>query len=250
MADPSGRFGMELAVLQTMYPEDVSFSPTNDELTYNCDPTTGSTLILRIPGGYPDEGGLPEVISATGPGKIDLRNHAQDAFSNLGLPAGEEALDPIILAFQELLSSQNWAALAASAPAPPPLRPSDHFKTVIITLHHLNNPSKRELALHPTREVPGQPLSGLTKIGHPGIMVFSGPKNAVDAHVSELRRERWQVFRVGYDSTADLGGDEDDDLWDFVHGTGIKEFEDMDEMIEDVKDEREKELLIEHADVM
>ncbi|EXJ90514.1 hypothetical protein A1O1_03617 [Capronia coronata CBS 617.96] len=94
-------------------------------------------------------------------------------------------------------------------------------KTVIIWLHHLLALSKRKLAVTPTTTTttisttgttmsssssssPSSSnsisISGLTKPGYPGIMVFSGPKDLVDAHVRELRGLNWQAFQVRYDS--------------------------------------------------
>ncbi|KAL2396967.1 hypothetical protein ABEF93_005331 [Exophiala dermatitidis] len=85
-------------------------------------------------------------------------------------------------------------------------------KTVIIWLHHLLALSKRKLAVNPTVQT-GPPsssssssasgISGLTKPGYPGIMIFSGPRDLVDAHVAQLKGLNWQAFQVRYDSGED-----------------------------------------------
>ncbi|EHY52963.1 hypothetical protein HRR83_006204 [Exophiala dermatitidis] len=93
----------------------------------------------------------------------------------------------------------------------PDIRPLT--KTVIIWLHHLLALSKRKLAVNPTVQT-GPPslslsssasgISGLTKPGYPGIMIFSGPRDLVDAHVAQLKRLNWQAFQVRYDSDDDI----------------------------------------------
>ncbi|KAL2429953.1 hypothetical protein ABEF95_013460 [Exophiala dermatitidis] len=96
----------------------------------------------------------------------------------------------------------------------PDIRPPT--KTVIIWLHHLLALSKRKLAVTPsttahTHTTTGtlssssssSGISGLTKPGYPGIMIFSGPRDLVDAHVAQLKGLNWQAFQVRYDSDED-----------------------------------------------
>lgn len=113
------------------------------------------------------------------------------------------------------------------------LRPS---KTVIIWLHHLLATSKRKLAVSPqllnsdsnsnsSRQQPQKDLelksttkiitttttttttiSGMTKPGYPGILLFSGPRDLVDAHVRQLKDLNWQAFQKRYDSDEDADG--------------------------------------------
>ncbi|KAG9776345.1 hypothetical protein KCU88_g4896, partial [Aureobasidium melanogenum] len=97
----------------------------------------------------------------------------------------------------------------------PDIRPPT--KTVIIWLHHLLALSKRKLAVTPsttahTHTTTGtlsssssaSGISGLTKPGYPGIMIFSGPRDLVDAHVAQLKGLNWQAFQVRYDSDDDI----------------------------------------------
>ena len=141
-------------------------------------------------------------------------------------------------------------------------------KTVIIWLHHLLATSKRKLAITPSltgispspspspslsnsmpaialKSAPS--LSGMTKPGHPGIMVFSGASALVDAHVRELKGLNWQAFQVRYDSTEDSdGSDGVRSLWKFSHEeenatTGkIIEVETMAELVKGIVDERDR----------
>ncbi|KIW19894.1 hypothetical protein PV08_00469 [Exophiala spinifera] len=102
-------------------------------------------------------------------------------------------------------------------------------KTVIIWLHHLLATSKRKLAVSqphvnsnsnsnsttktakakakPTSASPpsvsASTISGMTKPGYPGILLFSGPRDLVDAHVKELKDLNWQAFSKRYDSDED-----------------------------------------------
>ena len=102
---------------------------------------------------------------------------------------------------------------------------------MVIWLHHLLNTNKRKLALGPSREAAS--VSGLTRPGYPGVMVFSGPRDAVDSHVAELPAQRWQAFQVRYDSSEE-DGNGDDASWGFEHGAGggggTREVESLGEM--------------------
>jgi hypothetical protein len=208
--EPS-RLETELELLDAMYPEQASYTPKARELKYKQD---GALLQLRIPESYP-ESGLPDVIAASDASKTDLRASTKAAIKELGLADGEEALDAVIAAFQQVLETSN-----TTRPQPSPT--SDHHnednasKTVIIWLHHLLALTKRKLALSPTA------LSGITKPGYPGVMIFSGPASAVTEHVNTLKAENWQAFQVRY---------EEDSLWSFSHGKSIQEVETMAEVV-------------------
>lgn len=62
--------------------------------------------------------------------------------------------------------------------------------------------------------------------GYPGVMIFSGPTSAVIGHVTNLKAENWQAFQVRY---------EEEELWEFAHGTGIKEMETMAEVVKSIE---------------
>jgi len=216
MADEeSSRLEMELELLEAMYPEQASYASKARELKFTQD---GALLQLRLPETYP-ESGLPDVIAASDASKTDLRTNTKAAIKDLGLAEGEEALDAIIAAFQQVLES-NSATQQTSETKSVATAESDASKTVVIWLHHLLALTKRKLALSPTY------ISGITKPGYPGIMIFSGPSSAVSEHVNALKAENWQAFQVRY---------EEGELWTFAHGKGVKEVETMAEVVKGVE---------------
>jgi hypothetical protein len=217
-ADES-RFALELELLQAMYPDQIDYSSKSRDLIF----TEQSALLhLRIPEQYPDRAS-PEVVAARDAAKSDLRDRTIASIRDAGLAEGEEALDAVIACFQRVVeetdrtrNSQTGidSTSALSPPAP------EATKTVIIWLHHLLALSKRKLALSPAS------ISGLTKPGYPGVMLFSGPAPAVTDHVNTLKTENWQAFQVRY---------EGDEVWEFDHGSGIKEVETMAEVVKAVE---------------
>jgi hypothetical protein len=96
-------------------------------------------------------------------------------------------------------------------------------KTVIVWLHHLLNTNKRKLALSPPPSA--TPVSGCTKPGYPGILIYSGPASAVLEHINTLKAQNWQAFQVRY---------EEEELWTFSHGHGVKEMESMSDIVKSV----------------
>jgi hypothetical protein len=213
--DPS-RLEMELGLLEAMYPEQASYTPKAREVKFT---QNGALLQLRLPESYP-ESGQPDVIAASDASKIDVRANTKAAVKELCLMEGEEALDAIIAAFQQVLETSsvtqqtllNKQSEAADKP--------DASRTVIIWLHHLLALTKRKLALSPTT------ISGITKPGYPGIMIFSGPSSAVSDHVNTLKAQNWQAFQVRYEEQV---------LWNFTHGKGVKEVETMAEVVKAVQ---------------
>lgn len=191
----------------------------------------------------------------------DLRTQTKSAFQALNLTlegggGGDEILDALLLSFQDVVESQQHqhrhqsaqdhatysggqpdsllSSTSSTSPhhKPPPQRP---YKTVVIWLHHLLNTNKRKLALHPSlyASVPNSTTSsdrseanptsitGITKSGYPGILLYSGPRDLVTAHVSELRAQRWQAFQIRHDSDDDDNDDHDFvGLWAFDHPAG------------------------------
>jgi hypothetical protein len=212
--DPS-RLCMEIELLGAMYPEQATYDSKSRELKFTQD---SATLQLRLPPDYPAKG-LPDVIAATDASKNDLRSQTKSAVTALRLAEGEETLDAIIAAFQQVLEANHDEQIAKQPERACPNDSSDGSKTVIIWLHHLLALTKRKLAISPTT------ISGITKPGYPGVMLFSGPSAAVTEHVNTLKAENWQAFQVRY---------EDDELWHFAHGSGVKEVETMGEMVKDV----------------
>jgi hypothetical protein len=217
--DGPARLETELELLDAMYPHQTHYHPKSRELSFSQD--DHASLLLRLPESYP-VAGCPDIISATDAAKNDLRTRMRDAVAALGLAEGEEALDAIFAAFHHMLES---APAEPDASQPDSANDSpDTPKTVIVWLHHLLNTNKRKLALSPPPSMP--PVSGLTKPGYPGLLVYSGPSIAVTEHVNTLKAQNWQAFQVRY---------EEAELWHFVHGDGVKEMETMSHVVKSVE---------------
>lgn len=164
----------------------------------------------------------------------------QRAIEGLDLHEGVEVLDQIVGCFEGVLAEARAAETTStkvpvpvSEPVPAPVaegggeggdpdpdpgsaHASQQGKTVVVWLHHLLATSKRKLALHPAvttsgpspssatnPDTPSSSISGITKPGYPGILVFAGPSELVDAHVRSLKALNWQAFQVRYDSALD-----------------------------------------------
>ena len=226
------RFAMELELLQAMYPEQIAYDARSRDLKFSSE---GALLELRIPESYP-ETAFPDVMGASDSMKNDLRERMRAAFKDLGLAEGEEALDAIVASFQSMLDADAAAsqvdvgAARRSAASGTPAA----SKTVIIWLHHLLALSKRKLALSPAA------ISGVTKPGYPGIMLFSGPAEAVTEHVNTLKAENWQAFQVRY---------EEPELWEFEHGSGIREVETMAEVVKALQSQGRREEFLKAAGI-
>lgn len=213
------RLETELELLEAMYPDQTHYDPRSRELKFSHD--NHASLLLRLPESYP-ELGLPDIISATDAAKNDLRTRVKVAVKDIGLAEGEEALDAIVAAFQQVVDS---APATSDASSDTTAGANDNTsKTVIVWLHHLLNTNKRKLALLPPPSTP--PVSGITKPGYPGVLVYSGPSAAVTEHVNTLKAQNWQAFQVRY---------EEEELWHFVHGASVKEMESMSEVVKSVK---------------
>ena len=220
------RLESEFSLLEAMYPHQVKYNPKARELKYNVD---RGSFRIRLPAGYlTDE--LPEVISAN-IGREDGREILKETIAKCGV--GEEVLDSIVSSFNELLDSHhateqpddrdNGKKLGLGA--------ETAKATVIVWLHHLLNTNKRKQALSP----PSLEVSGLTKPGYPGVLVYSGSANGVHEHVNDLRQLNWQAFSIRLES---------DEEWMFQHGKGVKEFESMKDVVADISDDM-KELFME-----
>ncbi|KAI8937622.1 hypothetical protein NX059_005332 [Plenodomus lindquistii] len=218
---------MELDLLQAMYPDQLHYDSPSRELKF----TEGvSSLHIRLPQSYP-KAGLPDVISATGPAKTDLRVQIKTALKELGLADGEEALDAFIATFQQIIETRSGDRDADSnskaqqtLDSKPAQKTEQKPKTVIIWLHHLLNTNKRKLALSPPPSSP--PVSGITKPGYPGVLIYSGPSGPVTEHVNTLKAQNWQAFQVRY---------EEEEPWTLAHSEGVKEVESMSDVVKAVE---------------
>ncbi|KAF2679393.1 hypothetical protein K458DRAFT_422214 [Lentithecium fluviatile CBS 122367] len=213
-ADES-RLALELELIQAMYPDQVEYDVGSRDLKFS---EQAALLHLRLPERYPDAG-FPEVVAARDGAKNDLRDRTKEAVRAAGLAECEEALDAIIACFQRIVEETNRARNSQTGTESTSSAP-EASKTVIIWLHHLLALTKRKLALSPTS------IAGIIKPGYPGVMIFSGLASAVANHVNTLKAENWQAFQVRY---------EGDELWEFAHGSGIKEVETMAEIVKEVE---------------
>lgn len=229
---PADRLASEVELLEAMFPDQIKWDATKSrELRFVH--TNGGDLVLRLPDTYP-ESGLPTLVGATTIRKEDIRHEMKTTIAKLDLHEGEEVLDTIIQCYQDVVAkSQERTKVPVHSETTGNLDHTEDgsFKVVIIWLHHLLATSKRKLALDPTlnSESSKPKLSGVTKPGYPGVMLFSGPSSLVDPHVAELKNQRWQAFQVRFEETCD-----NEQAWRFVHGDGIKELESMSDIVQDI----------------
>ncbi|KAF2862972.1 hypothetical protein K470DRAFT_211758 [Piedraia hortae CBS 480.64] len=209
MDDPGHqRIKLEIDLLESMYPDQIQFDPKAGEVGWRDD--QGASLHLRLPESYPEHA-LPIVLSAS-INKTDVRELLRQRM--VELQPGEEVLDSIVSAFQDLEVPDRTQEVSS--------KECDDGEdgescTVVVWLHHLLNTNKRKQCLWAPETV-----SGLTKPGYPGVLVFSGPQRLVHAHVSELKQLNWQAFQVRLESS---------DEWTFSHSPGVKEVETMKEAV-------------------
>ncbi|KAK3068244.1 hypothetical protein LTR53_014355 [Teratosphaeriaceae sp. CCFEE 6253] len=212
------RISIEVSLLESMYPDQMQYNAKAREVKYA---STAGSFVLRLPTGYlQDE--LPEVLSASA-GRVDLREPLKKQIEACAV--GEEVLDSIISAFGDLAEEADHAmaervAKGDSVPNSKAAQAQSHA-TIVVWLHHLLNTNKRKLALSPA----SPHVSGVTKPGYPGVLIYSGPAEAVHEHVNELKRQNWQAFQVRL---------EDDEPWGFAHGTGVIEVEAMKEVVAEI----------------
>ncbi|KAK3657634.1 hypothetical protein LTR56_002409 [Elasticomyces elasticus] len=222
--DASERLGAELALLEAMYPE-MLYNAKAREVRYKAE---SGTFTVRLPSDYLTDGGvLPEVLSAS-VGSKDVRQPLKRRID--GLSSGEEVLDSIIAAFDELVMELVDHATAGDNGGTSVSHAAETKATIIVWLHHLLNTNKRKLCLSPS---PG--VAGVTKPGYPGVLLYSGPASAVHEHVNELKQQNWAAFQVRL---------EDDEEWTFTHGKGVIEVEAMKEIVVEVGEAR-KDLFME-----
>ncbi|KAF1934383.1 uncharacterized protein M421DRAFT_415416 [Didymella exigua CBS 183.55] len=209
------RLENEIELLTAIFPDQATYCPRSRELKFIQDQ---ATLHLRIPDSYPDSG-QPDILGAIDASKHDIRTETKAAVAVLNLPVGEEALDAMIAAFQAIISDRLETSSIASAKSTRSVSEvhadRNAKKTVIIWLHHLLNTNKRKLCLSPS-------FAGITKPGYPGVLVYSGPVAAVNAHVNQLKSQNWAAFQVRFEEEVE---------WRFTHGEGVKEVESMADVV-------------------
>lgn len=210
-----------------MYPDQTTWYTHSRELRYTSD---GSNFVLRLPDDYLQTG-LPIVLSAKTQ-QHDLRNTLKARLDEL--PRGEEVLDSIIVAFDELAADRD---LEDATPDIPQKDKQDGYTwdeskkaTVLVWLHHLLNTNKRKQALSPAHNT----VSGVTKPGYPGVLLYSGPEAAVREHVNELKGLNWAAFQVRMESEEE---------WTFGHGGGVREVEGLGEVVAEIGEERKEEFM-------
>lgn len=228
MAEPDShaeRLENEVALAQAMYPEQLTWDPHSREIVFK---GTYSSLTLRLQDDYLTTG-RPIVVSASA-GKRDISGEVKKRMLE-DIQPGEEVLDATIMFFDELVAHHELEAsnegMGQTVPATD--SPEDGDATIIVWLHHLLNTNKRKMALSPAASV-----SGVTKPGYPGVLVYSGPVNAVRDHVNELKGQNWAAFQVRMEA---------DEAWEFKHGTGVKEVESMGDVVAEIGEERKEEFM-------
>ena len=242
MADPDAkeRLDNELALVLAMYPDQVTWDPPSREATFRL---PNACLKLRLQDDYLTTG-RPVVLSAS-VGKTDISDAVKQRLLEEFKP-GEEILDSTIMIFDELAAHLELE-VSSESPQPVPAgtetgtgtngsgsgsensSSTDGPATMIIWLHHLLNTNKRKLALSPDASV-----SGITKPGYPGVLVYSGPAKAVREHVNELKGQNWAAFQVRLEAAEG---------WEFSHGSGVREVEAMGDVVAAVGEARKEEFM-------
>ena len=222
---PDERLEDEVALVLAMYPDQLTWSPQSREISFKY---PKSAMILRLQDDYLTTG-HPIVVSAS-VGKRDISGEVKKRLLEEFSP-GEEVLDATVMIFEELVAHHelNASSDGSGRPVPATDSPEDGDATVIVWLHHLLNTNKRKMALSPAASV-----SGVTKPGYPGVLVYSGPTNAVREHVDELKGQNWAAFQVRMDSN---------EAWEFAHGEGVKEVESMGELVAEIGEARKEEFM-------
>ena len=219
--DNEKRLEMEMSLLEAMYPAEIMFHKKTKEVIYVSD---SGSLHLRIPEAYPSSE-APEVISANDAHKVDLRDKMKQKIQSL--PFGEEALDAVIAEFQALAADLQVDTQKSSVSSNveceikkicPSEGQGEAKKTTVIWLHHLLNTSKRKKVL--ARSV--SEISGVSKPGYPGVLIFSGPARVVNDHVNELRQLNWQAFQIRLEEPQE---------WRFAHERGVVEVESLKDVV-------------------
>ncbi|KXL42060.1 hypothetical protein M433DRAFT_72078 [Acidomyces richmondensis BFW] len=214
------RLADELSLLQSMYPDQIQYNEKARELSYKFE---HSSFQLRIPDDYPLSA-LPDVLAAS-KAKVDLREQLKGRIAELS--PGEEVLDTIVLVFNNIAVEGKDNNIGLEHTTQIHHVQTDSKATMVIWVHHLLNTNKRKQALSP----PSALVSGVTKPGYPGVLIYSGSTKAVHNHVNELKRLNWQAFQVRLESEEE---------WRFAHGPGMKEVESMKDVVSDLEEARKE----------
>lgn len=203
----------ELTALQAIYPELVIWDERSREVRYKSEDGR-SSLILRLPDSYLVDA-VPDVISASA-GRLELRQEIRKILTDNG-PTIEQ-LDAIIDEFRALAQSAISYERDPAEHVDEPSQPQSTAKaTIVVWLHHLLNTNKRKQALSPGSSA----VSGYTKPGYPGVLLYTGAADAVQTHVQQLRSLNWQAFQVRIES---------DEEWPLPH-RGVVEVENISEIV-------------------
>lgn len=219
------RLAVEISLLESMYPDQIHYHHHAREVSYK---SAQGSLTLRLPENYlsdDDPLAVPEVVLARAGGHGDVREVLRQNILEQ-CSGGEEVLDAIILAFEDIAEASITQQRCGregrhgdrSTTAIDPVRSA----TVVVYLHHLLNTNKRKQC-----SAPPSTVSGVTKPGYPGVLVFSGPFQAVHDHVGELKALNWQAFQVRMETEEE---------WSFKHGRGVVEVESMGDVVKEVED--------------
>ncbi|KAM0720965.1 hypothetical protein Q7P37_003250 [Cladosporium fusiforme] len=219
------RVANEVALLQAMYPDQVSWNADSQEMTFK---GTNSSMVLRLEDDYLTTG-RPVVLAAS-VGKRDISGEVKKQLLQ-EYAAGEEVLDATVTIFDSLVADHELHALSEGLEQPAATdEPEGGRATIVVWLHHLLNSNKRKMALSPNAA-----LSGVTKPGYPGVLVYSGPANAVREHVAELKELNWAAFQVRLDV---------DEAWNFAHGKGVKEVEGMGDLVGEIEEAKKEDFML------
>ncbi|OCT51084.1 hypothetical protein CLCR_08969 [Cladophialophora carrionii] len=260
-SENSTRFENELALLEAMYPDLISFDSKSRELKYTSPNSSSAVLVLRLQDQYPAGPDKPQIISASDGSRNDIRDKVQQAFETVAFDEqGSEILDILLNRFEEVMAETTQVPVAETSDGQHNAIKDNRVdadtgftppsKTVIIWLHHLLATSKRKLAVNPSlnarvlspKGYSSPDISGITKPGYPGIMIFSGRSDLVNAHVGELKALNWQAFQIRYDSAEESKQhDHAPDEWQFSCGKGkIVEVGTMAELVQSIVKEHHK----------
>jgi hypothetical protein len=255
-SEATSRLHDELALLDAMYPGHVSFNPRSRDFKYTSTGSDGAAFVVRVPEKYPvGHDADPLIISASDHLKRDIRDTLGQALGSLVPDEKQgELLDLVISLFEQAaaVAKKEEVKQDGGEKSTTNIR----SKTVVIWLHHLLATSKRKLAVSPTTKATVDPgatpdsVSGITKPGYPGIMVFSGRSDLVDAHVRELKDLNWQAFQIRYDSAEERPDPGTNRGWDFTHGqTTIVEVQTMAEVVGAIATEENRKIFLQAVGV-
>jgi hypothetical protein len=231
-SDAEERLDNELALVLAMYPDQVTWDAHSREATFRL---PNASLKLRLQDDYLTTG-RPVIVSAS-VGKSDISDQVRERIMEEFRP-GEEILDSTIMIFDELAAHHELEASSQSPEEELSYSSATSYgsessgggdATIVVWLHHLLNTNKRKLALSPDPSV-----SGITKPGYPGVLVYSGPAKAVREHVNDLKGQNWAAFQVRL---------EVDEAWEFSHGSGVREVEAMGDVVAAVGEARKADFM-------